>query len=140
MKRYIFGVAALVMSLSLLQSSFAQQASTIMGQQQQNSQASSFWTGVNPRAINFQKIDTSKALAPVNTSSVFRAPRAPSTFQLSNVFPKISLGSWPPKTANAPILKPYSTPFQPNPLPGVNPFNPPPGTPVKVNSSGVLPQ
>ena len=54
-----------------------------------------------------------------------RTPAQPSVFNLKNVFPKISLGSWPPRIPSVGILGANNNPYQPNPPRGVNLFNPP---------------
>jgi hypothetical protein len=81
--------------------------------------------GSQPRNITFKPIDTSNAVGSLNVNKAFRPPRAPSTFSLSNVFPKISLGSWPPKTANPPVFPSTSTPAKTNSFVNQNMFGPP---------------
>ncbi len=72
--------------------------------------ASMFFTGANPRELKFKPIDISHANRPTNMSNMLRPQRTPKAFVLSNVFPRINLGSWPPKVPSTPILKesPYS--------------------------------
>ena len=86
--------------------------------------ATSFFTGVNPHDMTFSKVDTSRALRPPSVNGAFHPPTQQRAFPLGNVFPKISLGSWPPRLPNVSFLQ-GKNPFQPNPLRGVNPFNPP---------------
>jgi hypothetical protein len=85
--------------------------------------ASTILTGANHLDITSTKIDTSRALRPPNASQAFATMRQPKSPALGNVFPKISLGSWPPKLPNVSILQ-GTNPFQPNPIRGVNPFAP----------------
>lgn len=98
----------------------AQQAGNFVTGQQ----AATFLTGANHQNLTSTKIDTSRALRPSNVNGAFRTPAQPKAFGLGNIFPKISLGSWPPKLPQVSILQ-GKNPFQPNPIRGVNPFNPP---------------
>jgi hypothetical protein len=66
--------------------------------------ASSFLTGANPRQINFTKVDTSKAMQAPNLGGAFAKPAQQTPVGLNSMFPKISLGSWPPKLPNVSIL------------------------------------
>ncbi len=87
---------------------------------QQNSQ---ILTGVNPRNITFEPVDTSRALGQPNFTRNFRPLSGGGRFfNFTNFFRPISLGSWPPNRANVTVLPPYSSPFQPNPIRGSNPF------------------
>ena len=71
---------------------------------------SSFSMGANPRQINFTRVDTSKALQPTaSLSKAFTKPGQQTPPGLGSMFPKISLGSWPPKLPNVSILP--SNPF-----------------------------
>jgi hypothetical protein len=87
------------------------------------SRASTILTGANHLDITSTKIDTSRALRPPNASQAFATQRQPKSPVLGNVFPKISLGSWPPRLPNVSILQ-GTNPYQPNPIRGVNPFAP----------------
>jgi hypothetical protein len=88
-------------------------------------QAGRFLTGANRQNLTFTKIDTSRALKAPTMSSAFRPPPQPKApAGLGTVFPKISLGSWPPKLPSVGILQ-GKNPFQPNPPPGTTPFNRP---------------
>ena len=74
-----------------------------------------------PKQITFTPIDTSKALAP--QPSISQAIRPPSSkantpFNLSSVFPKISMPSWPPKTVQTSVLPQSQNIFQPTPPKG----------------------
>jgi hypothetical protein len=85
-------------------------------------QFGTLFNGVNPRNINLVPIDTNKALKSMNVSTAFRTPSQQKAFSLTNVFPKISMPSWPPKIATPSILSQKNNPFQPNPVLGKNPF------------------
>jgi hypothetical protein len=92
----------------------------------QDPRASSFFTGVNPRDIQPKNlVQPTKALKNYNLSKTMRTPAQPSVFNLSRVFPKISLGRWPPVVPSVPVLGQKDNPFQPNPPKGVNLFDPP---------------
>ncbi len=91
---------------------------------QQYRQAQEFMTGVNPHQLTFRPIDTSRALRPSSQASTFYQPKV-KPFGLNTVFPRISLGSWPPKLPNIFVLPRKDNPFQPNPIRGRNPFDPP---------------
>jgi hypothetical protein len=80
------------------------------------------FNGVNPRAINNVPFDASKAMKNLNIPSTFRTPAQSKPFNLSHIFPKVQLGSWPPIVPNTPVLSQKNNPFQPNPLVGKNPF------------------
>ena len=88
--------------------------------------AGSFFTGVNPRQISNVPIDTSRAMRPTNLNRAFHQHASPQPFSLANIFPKMHVGTWPPVIPSVPILEKYKNPFQPNPLVGKNPFDPPP--------------
>ena len=79
--------------------------------------------GGTPRQINFQVVDTSKAIAPMNIAQSFRTPKPPSSFTLSSAFPRLTLGGWPPKLPNLSLFKPKGPPTPPNPQKafGLNP-------------------
>lgn len=79
---------------------------SILGPSQQ---PSSFLTGANPRQINFTKVDTSRAMQAPNLGGAFAKPGQQTPLGLNSMFPKISLGSWPPKLPNVSILP--SNPF-----------------------------
>lgn len=85
-------------------------------------QPGGFWTGTDPRKIEFKTIDTSRALRPSATSRAFHAPSNPTPTGIGRFFPKLSLGSWPPNRANVSVLDQKKNPFQPNPK-GFNPFD-----------------
>jgi hypothetical protein len=80
------------------------------------------FNGVNPRNINMVKIDTNKAMKNLNINNAFRTPAPAKPFSLATIFPRVHLPSWPPAIASAPILGQQNNPFQPNPIPGKNPF------------------
>ncbi len=83
---------------------------------------SSTFNGVNPRNINLVPLDTNKALKSMNVSTAFRTPTQQKAFSLGNVFPKISMPTWPPRIGTPSILSQKNNPFQPNPILGKNPF------------------
>ena len=89
---------------------------------QQTLDPSSFLTGVKPGNLQFKPINTGTAIKPLGLNSAFPAQRQQSAFGLGKVFPKISLGSWPPKLAQSPLLPQTSNVFQPSPPKGFNPF------------------
>jgi hypothetical protein len=105
---FIFGA---VVALLLMNSALAQQP------------ANNFFT---PRTPVFVPIDTAKATKSLNVNSAFRTPAQTKPFSLTNVFPKVSMPSWPPKIASTPVLSQKNNPYQPNPIMGVNPFGPSP--------------
>ncbi len=84
--------------------------------------------GGTPRNIVNVPVDTSKALSTTaNASRALRTPSAAtnSPFNLGNIFPKISLGTWPPKTPQVSMLPQSQNVYQPNGVKGgVNPFTP----------------
>ncbi len=84
--------------------------------------ANNFFTGVNPRNLTMNKIDTTQALKKYNFNTAFRNQNTPKTFNLGGIFPKISMPSWPPKIASTPVLPKAQNQFQPNPIFGKNPF------------------
>lgn len=102
--------AALLFTLGL--QSFAQTSATQPGA----------WSGTDPRKIQFKTIDTSKAMKPPNTSKAFHAMSPTTGPNVNHFFPKLSLGSWPPKTANVSVLDQKKNVYQPKPV-GVNPFD-----------------
>jgi hypothetical protein len=110
--RIFLGLGSLVLGLALVAQAPAQKTN----------QLTPFFNGVNPTHMNFKPIDTSQAMRTFNVNGAMRPPSAMRTFTLSQFFPRISLGSWPPKIPNVPILK--KSPFQPNGIAGTNPFNP----------------
>lgn len=72
-----------------------------------------------PRNITSVPVDTSRALNTQNQAS--RALKLPSqsnaagtAFNLGNIFPRISLGNWPPKTPNVSVLPQSQNMFQPS--------------------------
>jgi|SRR6516225_2540163 hypothetical protein len=77
---------------------------------QQQGQASSFFTGVNPQNIKFVPVDVSKAMATLNVNKAFSTPRPPTPFILSNYFPKFTIPSWPPIKPATPRLP--QSPFE----------------------------
>jgi hypothetical protein len=70
--------------------------------------------GVTSRPIQMKAVDTSRALAPMNIGSTFKAPRPPATFTLSRFFPKITAGPWPPRLPN--LLAAFKAPPAPAPV------------------------
>jgi len=91
----------------------------------QQTTASSMFTGVNPREIKSVPVDTSKAMKAMNINNAFKTPASPAKgiMNIGNIFPKISMPSWPPKLPSTPILSKQNNPFQPNPIVGKNPFD-----------------
>lgn len=85
-------------------------------------QAGGFLTGVNPTRLNFQPIDTSRALRGATVAGGLRNPSLPGTSSFGRLFPRISLGSWPPRLPFTPILSGKNNPYQPNPIVGKNPL------------------
>src|SRR5262245_26916429 len=72
-----------------------------------------------PRNLTYTPIDTSKALnTQVSASRALKLPSqsnvANKPFNIGNVFPKISLGNWPPKTPQVSVLPQSQNIFQPN--------------------------
>jgi len=109
----LLATAAVVIFLSEARSQYG--ASPITSTQ--TPQSSAFFSqmgqasAVNPRQLTFTKIDTSKAMQAPNLSGAFAKPPQPTPIGLNGMFPKISLGSWPPKLPNVSILpsSPFST-------------------------------
>jgi hypothetical protein len=89
----------------------------------QQSPASSFFTGANPRQINFKPIDVSQATKAFNMSNMVPRPTPATAFSFSNIFPRMSMPSWPPKVG-VNQLPQGTNPYQPNRPIGVNLFNP----------------
>jgi len=77
---------------------------------QQQGQAVSFFTGVNPQNIKFVPVDVSKATATLNVNKAFSTPRPPTPFILSSYFPKFTIPSWPPIKPATPRLT--KSPFE----------------------------
>ncbi len=63
--------------------------------------ANSFFTGVNPRKITTAKVvDPTKVMRTPNLTNALqpnKSQKSSGVFNLGNVFPKVTLGSWPPK-------------------------------------------
>jgi hypothetical protein len=79
-----------------------------------------------PRELKFVPVDTSRALAPsASFGNVMRAPASQviKPLNLTNIFPKITMPSWPPKTAQTSVLPQAQNIYQPAPPKGVNLFN-----------------
>jgi hypothetical protein len=93
-------IVGLTAALALLVPAFAQQTGKLP----------SFSTGFTPPGgFSNKPIDISTALKPLNINQSFRPPRPPSTFTLSNFFPKISVGRYPPKLPSFPNLHPLQS-------------------------------
>ncbi len=111
-------IAALVLSAGLTVPALAQQPAG-------PAEAGRFFTGVNPRNIKMSKIDPSRAL---RNSNAARALQPASTqralsnpFSLGSFFPRVTLGSWPPRL---PTFTAVQTPTPPtNFTSSVNLFN-----------------
>ena len=88
--------------------------------------AGSFMTGVEPRNITLKKIDISSHNRPIPVNTLTGTQPKTGMIDMGNNFPRLTLGSWPPKMPSMSILKGKSNPFQPNPIVGKNPFDPPP--------------
>jgi hypothetical protein len=97
------------------------------------SPAASFWTGANPRQINFKAIDVTQFNRPGNVSAAFRRPSPTRGFVLSRMFPKINIPGWPPKigspasssplvTSTSPIIGTANSPTTSGPIIGGNLF------------------
>ncbi|MBI3409839.1 MAG: hypothetical protein HY040_15985 [Planctomycetes bacterium] len=98
----------------------------VLAQSRQNADPATMITGAKP--INIQSnnlVHPGKAMKDYKLNNNLRTPAQPSVFNLKNVFPKISLGTWPPRVPNVSILGAKNNPYQPNPPRGVNLFNPP---------------
>jgi hypothetical protein len=74
--------------------------------------ATSFWTGADPRHINFTPVDTSQFYKKYNLTQVVRTPTQQKAFDLSNIFPKITMPSWPPKIGSSQYPPPGTKPFR----------------------------
>jgi len=97
----LLATAAVVIFLSEARSQYTASPGAFTAQ---GSSASSFFTGANPRQINFTKVDTSKAMQAPNIGGAFAKPAQPTPIGMGGMFPKISLGSWPPKMPNVSIF------------------------------------
>lgn len=89
-------------------------------------QAASFFTGVNPRNIQNKPVDVSRSMKTLNVNKAFHKQPAPRPFSLANMLPKFHMPTWPPVKPSTPVLDKKKNPFQPNPIVGKNPFDPPP--------------
>src|SRR5688572_21104042 len=88
-------LGALILSAALLAPAPAQQPGS--------AQAGQFFTGVNPRQINGVKVDPARAIRRSNMGKAMQSnavQRTPSVFSMQGMFPRVSLGSWPPKLPN----------------------------------------
>src|SRR5262245_9852529 len=74
-------------------------------------QATSFWTGVNPRDLKFQTIDTRKAYRRFDSSRALRPPQQQRTFNLGNLFHSFTLPGWPPRRGVSKLPDPKKSPF-----------------------------
>ncbi|MCS7045482.1 MAG: hypothetical protein NZO58_03905 [Gemmataceae bacterium] len=77
--------------------------------------AGSFFTGVDPRKLNMKYVNPSAAMkvhSPSTTLQPTGALRSPSVVNMSTMFPRITLGSWPPKLPSFGLVK---TPAAPQP-------------------------
>jgi hypothetical protein len=83
----------------------------------QQTSATSFFTGVDPRTIVSKPIDTSKALAAFNTTNAFPMVGQQRAFSLTNIFHPFTLPSWPPRLGKsifpAGLLPQQQPTFQP---------------------------
>jgi hypothetical protein len=87
--------------------------------------ANQFFTGVNPRTISMPKVDPTKAMRNTNITKALQpnsAQKSTGVFNLSNVFPKVTLGSWPPKLPTFVAVKTPSVPTSTTVPQGVNLF------------------
>jgi hypothetical protein len=69
-----------------------------------NSNPNQFFTGVDPRQIKSVPIDPGRALRPGNVNGALQsglAQRANTPFSMGNLFPKLTLGKWPPTRATS---------------------------------------
>lgn len=87
------------------------------------SNARSFMTGADPQKLTFKPVDTSRALKQFNMSNTMHRPSQMSALNPSRLFPKFTLGTWPPKLAQVSILPQKQNPFQPKVPVGKNPFS-----------------
>jgi hypothetical protein len=85
------GLAALVLGMVLGWTAPARAQTLSSGQD-----ASSFFTGVDPRNIVRTPIDTSSFYRQFS-SQIIRTPQQPSAFNLSNLFHRLPMLSWPPR-------------------------------------------
>jgi len=89
----------------------------------QQTGASSFFTGANPRDIKNVPINVSQVSQAFKMQNMIKTPSQAKTISLANLLPKFSMPSWPPKVG-VPTLPQGTNPFQPNRPVGVNLFNP----------------
>jgi hypothetical protein len=99
------GLATLALGLALGLAAPARAQQTVDTQQ-----ATSFFTGVNPRNINFTPIDTSSFYRQYS-SQIIRVPQPQSAFSLSNVFRQMPTLSWPPRLGSSQTPNPKNNPF-----------------------------
>jgi hypothetical protein len=95
---------------------------------QQMSSSSDFQRGIgfiggSPRNINNVPIDVGKASQAFNMSNMIKTPTQQRAISFSNLLPKFSMPSWPPKVG-VPTLPQGKNPYQPNRPVGVNLFGP----------------
>jgi hypothetical protein len=119
--RAVVAIPCLVASLVLAVPVVAQQAGTNSTTTLINPFKTGF-TGADPREIKFTPIDVNKASKAFNLNNAFRTPAPAKTISLTNLFPKFSMPSWPPKIGVNQV--PAKNPFQPNRPVGVNLFDP----------------
>jgi len=84
---------------------------------------SNFFTGADPRNIKSVPIDVSKAAQAFKMNNMMKTPTPQKAVSLTNLFPKFSMPSWPPRVG-VPTLPQGTNPFQPNRPVGVNLFDP----------------
>lgn len=88
------------------------------------SDINSFLKGINrPQTMNTTPVNLGKFNKPINFSNAFKAaPTSMNATNTSRFFPKLSLGTWPPKFPNVSILPQSQNVFQPKVV-GKNPFS-----------------
>ena len=114
------GLLCIVAVLGMVLPGRAQQSAT--GSVMNNPFATGF-TGANPREIKNVPIDVSKVTQAFNMNNMIRTPTQQRAFSFSNLLPKFSMPSWPPKVG-VPTLPQGKNPYQPNRPVGVNLFGP----------------
>jgi len=99
-------IAATALSMALVLPSLAQQPA---GQPDANQ----FFTGVNPRNIKTTKVDPTRAMRGSSISKAMQptGQRAMTPRSTSSFFPRVTLGTWPPKLPSfVPVKTPAPTP------------------------------
>ena len=116
--RKAWWIVAMVFSVALVLPVFAQQPA---GQPDANQ----FFTGANPRNIKTVKIDPTKAMRGSNVAKAMQPTTSSQRSMTSRGFgfPRVTLGSWPPKLPSFSTVKTPTPPPATKATSSVNLFN-----------------